>query len=197
MKRYLTLIILAVCFSSLSASAQIRFGVKGGVNITDLSLKNISNNFSASNRTGFILGPTMDIKIPLLGFGLDASLLYSSQKAHISNRDNSVDKNVTQRGIDIPLNLKYNIGFSKIIGIYFAAGPNFFFDLSKSNKFEDIKFKKESVRVGLNLGGGVTLLNHLQVGVAYNIPFGDSAKDKEHGMSYKSKTWQVSAAYLF
>lgn len=196
MKKYITLLIVAACMLSIPANGQIRFGVKGGVNITDLSLKNIPDNFSASNRTGFILGPTMDIKIPLLGFGLDASVLYSSQKAHISSKDNG-SRNISQKGIDIPVNLKYNIGFSKLIGIYFAAGPNFFFDMSKNEKFEGVKFKKENVRVGLNLGGGVTLLSHLQLGVAYNIPFGDSAKDKEHGMSYKSKTWQVSAAYLF
>ena len=46
------------------------------------------------------------------------------------------------------------------------------------------------------MGAGLKLLNHLQVGANYNIPLGDTA-DIDTGGSYKTKTWQVSVAYIF
>ena len=53
--------------------------------------------------------------------------------------------------------------------------------------------------MALNLGAGVKLLKHLQVGVTYQLPMGDSFTWEEAGKAIgaKNKTWQVSAAYLF
>ena len=83
-----------------------------------------------------------------------------------------------------------------MLGVYLAAGPDFFFN------FKDVKesagFKKKDSQVGLNLGGGVKLLRHLQVGVNYQIPLGDSFDLKElKDAGAKTKTWQVSLAYIF
>ena len=49
------------------------------------------------------------------------------------------------------------------------------------------------------VGLGVKLIKHLQVGVNYQFPMGDSFKWKEvgHAIGAKNKTWQISAAYLF
>ena len=49
--------------------------------------------------------------------------------------------------------------------------------------------------MGINLGAGVKLLRHLQVGVNYQIPMGDSFKVEN--IKFKTNTWQVSAAILF
>ena len=54
--------------------------------------------------------------------------------------------------------------------------------------------------VGIYIGAGVKLIKHLQIGVNYNIPLGDSYKLKEVGeavIGAKNKTWQISAAYIF
>ena len=52
---------------------------------------------------------------------------------------------------------------------------------------------------GIYLAAGVKLLKHLQVGVTYQLPMGDSFTWKNAGdaIGAKNKTWQVSAAYLF
>ena len=47
------------------------------------------------------------------------------------------------------------------------------------------------------MGAGLKLLNHLQVGANYNIPMGDTADFEGTDASYKTKTWQVSVAYIF
>ena len=81
-------------------------------------------------------------------------------------------------------------------GVYFAAGPDFFFNL-KDFDVEGGKAKKSQVAV--NIGAGLKLLSKLQLGVTYQIPMGDSFewKDAVGAGGAKNKTWQVSAAYMF
>ena len=50
----LVLVVSAMLFAT-EAGAQIKFGVKGGLNVTDMSFN--SKVLSASNRTGFYIGP--------------------------------------------------------------------------------------------------------------------------------------------
>ena len=99
---------------------------------------------------------------------------------------------VKQNGIDIPVNLKYTIGLGSMAGIYLAAGPDFYFDFEKKSGID-----KKKAQVGINVGAGLKLLNHLQVGANYNIPLGDTADIEGTDASYKTKTWQVSVAYIF
>ena len=87
--------------------------------------------------------------------------------------------------------MKYNIVLGSLAGIYLAAGPDFYFDFEKKTGID-----KKKAEVGINVGAGLKLLNHLQVGANYNIPLGDTA-DIDGGGSYKTKTWQVSVAYIF
>ena len=77
-----------------------------------------------------------------------------------------------------------------MLGIYFAAGPDFFFD------FKEKEGVDRKAQVGLNLGAGVKLIQHLQIGINYQIPLGDSFK-LANAYGAKNKTWQISAAYLF
>lgn len=53
-KIFATLVLSALM--ALPLSAQVKFGLKGGLNVTDMSLS--SEVFDASNRTGFFIGPT-------------------------------------------------------------------------------------------------------------------------------------------
>ncbi len=59
--------------------------------------------------------------------------------------------------------------------------------------------KDNSTGFFIGPGAGVKLLKHLQVGVTYQLPMGDSFTWEEAGKAFgaKNKTWQVSAAYLF
>ncbi|MGN0310180.1 MAG: porin family protein, partial [Bacteroides sp.] len=81
-----------------------------------------------------------------------------------------------------------------MLGIYLAAGPDFFWNF-KDLKSENAGDEKKNTQVALHLGAGVKLLKHLQVGVTYQLPMGDSFK--LNNINYKTKTWQVSMAVLF
>ena len=123
-----------------------------------------------------------EFTIPIVGLGVDGALLFSQR-----GKDE-----VKQTGLEVPVNLKYTIGLGSLAGIYLAAGPDFYFDFEKKSGID-----KKKAEVGINVGAGLKLLNHLQVGANYNIPLGNTADIEGTNASYKTKTWQVSVAYIF
>lgn len=196
MKKIFGALMIAVCMGmAMPAQAQINFGVKGGLNLSKASFSNVSENFKKDNFTGFFIGPMAEFNIPIVGLGVDASLLFAQRGITVSEGND--EYTVKQNGIDIPVNLKYNIGLGNLLGIYLAAGPDFYFDFASDKTIEGVKTDKRKAEVGINVGAGVKLLNHLQVGANYNIPLGDTAKLEGIDGSYKTKTWQVSVAYIF
>ncbi len=213
MKKWITLFTVTVCLAmAMPAKAQIKFGVKGGLNLASASLSDAWDaKGNADNYTGFFIGPMVDITIPIIGLGVDGALMYSQKGAKISFDDDLGSTTFKQQGIEIPVNLKYSIGLGSSASIYFAAGPSFYFNMKSDDDFTfnsvagSLDYDKSEV--SLNLGAGVKLLRHLQLGVNYNMGLTDSAKakidspssawDAINGESYKSKMWQVSVAYLF
>ena len=182
MKKNFSTLMIAVCcmFIAMPVQAQlIKWGVKGGVNMTKIDWDGGSDG-NKDNSTGFFIGPMAEITIPIVGLGVDGALLYS-QKG---------EDGLKQQGIEVPVNLKYTIGLGSMLGIYFAAGPDFFFDFKEKEGID------RKAQVGLNLGAGVKLIQHLQIGINYQIPLGDSFK-LANAYGAKNKTWQISAAYLF
>ena len=195
MKKIFGALMIAICIAmAMPAQAQIHFGVKGGLNLSKASFSNVSENFKKDNFTGFFIGPMAEFNIPIVGLGVDASLLFAQRGIKVSEGNDDIT--VKQNGIDIPVNLKYTIGLGSLAGIYLAAGPDFYFDFAGNKTIEGMRTDKKKAEVGINVGAGLKLLNHLQVGANYNIPLGDTA-DIDTGGSYKTKTWQVSVAYIF
>ncbi len=203
MKKLFTLIVLvaATCFA-MPASAQLKFGVKGGLNITDMSLS--SDVFETSNRTGFFIGPTVKFTLPIVGLGIDASALYDQRESELTNADNEVTK-IKQQAINIPINLRYDIGLGSLAAVYLAAGPQFGFNVGDKNQtlFDDVAdWKLNSSNFSVNVGAGVMLLSHLQVGANYNIVCGKTGKityldGVESAFRGRSNSWQISMAYYF
>lgn len=194
MKKIFGVLMIAVCCLAMAMPAQaqlIKFGVKGGLNLTKLKLDGMKEN-----STGFFIGPMAEVTIPIIGLGVDGALLYSQK----GDKEGYWD--FRQAGLDIPINLKYSIGLGSLLGVYIAAGPDFYFNFKGDKKFEDgDELENKKAQVGINLGAGVKLLKRLQLGFNYNIPFGDSytwknAADAITG-SGKNKTWQISAAVMF
>ena len=196
MKKIFGALMIAICIAmAMPAQAQIHFGVKGGLNLSKASFSNVSENFKKDNFTGFFIGPMAEFNIPIVGLGVDASLLFAQRSFKVSEGND--EYTIKQNGIDIPVNLKYTIGLGSLAGIYLAAGPDFYFDFAGNKTVEGMRTDKKKAEVGINVGAGLKLLNHLQVGANYNIPLGNTADIEGTNASYKTKTWQVSVAYIF
>jgi hypothetical protein len=195
MKKYLVWTIVFLFAAGPMARAQMRFGLKTGVNMANVSLTGpVGDNLALSNLTGFTAGPMIEATIPIIGLGLDAAVLYSQQgfKTKIDNVGETFKLNT----LEVPVNLKWKLTLLKVIGVYGAVGPYLQFKLSENLVDQ---FEAKSFGTGMNLGVGAELLNHLQIGVNYQLGFTEDYRIPVHGTVEKAKTatWSVTAAYLF
>lgn len=180
MKKVFSVLMVAVALM-MAAPAQaqlIKFGVKGGLNMTKLD----ADGLKSDNSTGFFIGPMAEITLPIVGLGVDGAVMFSQR-----GKDE-----FKQQGLEIPVNLKFSFGLGSMLGAYLAAGPDFFYNFKD---FKDEGGEAKKAQVALNLGAGVKLLRKLQVGVNYQIPMGNSFE--LGNVDVKNKTWQVSLAYMF
>ena len=210
MKKVLSIVFLvAAMLFAANANAQIKFGLKGGLNVTSMSFS--EEVFDASNKTGFFVGPMLKVTVPIVGLSFDAAALYDQKEAVVKYAaEGELGKvNVKQQSINIPVNVRYGFGLSSLANIFLFAGPQWGINVGnknfKWNESSSYSLKKSNFSV--NVGAGVTLLNHLQVSANYNIACGKSAdaslskaldavanagKDKSHNNS-----WQIALGYWF
>lgn len=202
-KNILSIIAIVAAFTfALPSMAQLKIGLKGGLNLTNVTLSDRVNpqyNFRTNNRAGFFVGPTADITLPVVGLGIDASILYNNKVISIEE-----DKK-TLHYIDVPINAKYTIGFSSLASIYFATGPQFSYNVGDRNwttRGINYGWELNQSEFSWNVGAGVTALSHLRVGYNYNIGLGSTKERRESLVSpetikLKNNTHQVSVTYFF
>ena len=196
--------VVLMMMAAIPSVAQVKFGVKGGLNVTKMSVS--SDVYSADNNNGFFIGPTVKFTLPIVGLGIDAAALYDQRKGPLVRFDNK-SEDVKFKSINVPVNLRWNIGLGSLAGIYLAAGPQFGFALGDlSDAWDSSSYKKENMNVSINLGAGLSLLKHLELGFTYNIQTKDSyaiTEDWAGGnlgrevTDIKTNAWQISAAYYF
>ena len=207
MKKIFTSIVFAAAlFAAIPSQAQVKFGLKGGYNITSMSIS--SDVVKKSNQTGFFVGPTAKFTLPIVGLGIDAAALYDQREAKLDNGTES--STVSEKSINIPINLRYSIGLGSLASIYLAAGPQFGFNIGGKNyNWDDgTNYELKKSNISINVGAGVTLANHLEIGCTYNIACGKTgeftyttavkAASKEIvSKANRTNAWQIYAAYYF
>lgn len=210
MRKIFTAAIVAVSmlFAASSAQAQVKFGLKGGLNVTNMSLN--SEVFDADNQTGFFIGPTVKFTLPIVGLGIDASALYDQRDAKVKVEDDgsSVESKIKNQSINIPINLRYGVGLGSTASLFLFAGPQFGFNVGdKDQKItESSTWSVKNSNFSLNFGAGVTLLSHLQLTANYNVVCGktsdatiteglDQLTNKE--VRSRANAWQIALAYYF
>ena len=162
-----------VLLSLIPASAQFSWGIRGGLNLVnnDISTVDKESALDKDNYTGFFIGPMAELQIPVIGLGIDASILYSQKGLQIAEGDD-----LKNQSLSVPVYLKYTFGLGNFLGIFAQAGPQFDYkigDLS-SGELQSGKDVKEFVlnqyTWSANIGAGVKLFNRLQAAINYNLP---------------------------
>lgn len=208
MKKILTLVLLAAgLFFAAPADAQVKFGVKGGLNVTDMHLN--SEVFDKSNQAGWYIGPTVKVSLPVTGLGVDIAALYDYRSAKVTDPSNEEVK-VKQQSINVPLNLRYGIGLGSLASIIFHAGPQIGFNVGDKNfKWTDTSnYALKKSNFSVNVGLGVSIAKHFELTGNYNIACGKTADatvlktvQNVAGTAVKSKSrnnsWQIGVAYYF
>jgi hypothetical protein len=212
MKRILLAAII-VAFA-ISANAQVQFGIKGGLNVTNRTDDyDDGSSYNYDDRVGFHIGFISDIS---LGFNmtLQPGILYSQKGCTIPEDESNYEQKYNLNYIDIPFNLMYKLdaGLAKI---YFAAGPNFGFgiggkykvigisdqqDYSGYDVSSDINFGSgngddfKTFDVGFNLGAGIQF-SSIQLGLQYTFGISDLSNDEDY--SIRNNGLGISLTYLF
>lgn len=196
MKR-LSLMLLILLMGIGAAQAQFRFGVKAGANFNKLDLESFGANFETDNGAGFTGGVMTEFQVPIVGLCFDASLMYTRMNGSIDGVQSSEAKNFFQ----IPINIKYKFDLpvvGNLVAPYIFTGPDFAFKLGG----DDDVFKTKTFQCAWNVGIGVELINHLQIGGSYGFGINNIC-DEVIGINVNDniKThnnyWTLTAAWLF
>lgn len=199
-KIFTTIVLMAAMLVAIPAKAGINFGIKGGYNITNFSFS--EDVIAKDNQQGFFIGPSLKIGIPVLPIGFEIAALYDQRDAKLEG------EKISQKSINIPINVRYELGLGDMAGIYVAAGPQFGFNIGdKSFNFDDVAdYKLKDSNLSINLGAGLRLVKHLEIGFNYNIALGKTGEfnvidgaGEALGINGngKANAWQISAAYYF
>lgn len=210
MKKIISFVfIVAAMMFATSANAQIKFGLKGGLDVTNMSLS--SDVFDASNKAGFFIGPMVKVTVPIVGLSFDAAALYDQREAKVNfvDEDETFGNSIKQKSIIVPVNVRYGFGLSSLANAFIFAGPQWNYNVGDKNfywKEEDSsnigKYSLKKSAVSANVGVGVTLLSHLQISANYNFALSKSAEiyDSETGQYFgksKNNSWQIALGYWF
>ncbi len=192
------LLLVALLAVAATASAQLKFGLKGGVNITNMHYG--VENVSAADRTGFYVGPTMKYITPRLGLGFDLSLLYDQRQGEAAWNENlkagQYNGAIRQQQISVPINLRWEWNFSEVIGIFIYGGPEY--DLNVSKDIDEYDWRWQTSHWSANLGVGVMLVEHLQINANYNFACDRGGRFHNHPDYGDSRgrfnAWQIGIA---
>ena len=202
-KNRLLLVAIIVAFSTITTAgySQIRLGLRGEVGLNKASFS--KDAIEVENLNSFKLGPTVEVMLPMMDFGVEASLLYNNDRmnvAHLSAGEARDEISITNHYIDIPVNLKYKFGLILPIKIYAAAGPYARVHVGGDDiKFSDVTddIKAKAFEAGINLGLGVEIIKRLAVGVNYGMQLTDNySADKpvwSDALNNKKNTWSIQA----
>lgn len=201
-----SLLVIVIAFASMAALAQTNkmftWGVEAGMNFNSLSFD--KEMFESGNRAGFFVGPKVKVKVPIVGLGLDGALIYSLNSAQVQAADMVKSKNLSY--LEIPLNVRYDFSLLKVLTLYLATGPQYNYCLSSDATISDLYGPVDGgisrSTWGWNVGGGVEIMKHLQLGVTYTIPISNSGSLELSDVAnvftnYKQKTVKVRLAYFF
>ena len=196
-KIFTTIVLMAAMLVVIPAKAGINFGIKGGYNITNFSFS--EDVIAKDNQQGFFIGPSLKIGIPVLPIGFEIAALSDQRDAKLEG------EKISQKSINIPINVRYELGLGDMAGIYVAAGPQFGFNIGdKKFSFSNANdYEMKDSNLSLNLGAGIRLVSHLEIGFNYNIALGKTGEFNEVDGAKnlvgngKANAWQISAAYYF
>ena len=174
-------LLVAVMMLTISAQAQVKLGVKGGLSVSDVRVS--GDIFKADNRLGYFIGPTLKVSFE------------TAIKAH------SV---VKQQQVSFPLNTRYSIGLGRSANIFFFAGPQFSFnvgDKTKSIINRAAEWRLKTSNFSFNAGAGATVLSQLQLSIHYNIACGKTGEVTMDSGTFRfdshNNAWQLALAYFF
>ncbi len=199
MKRILFIFIAVFMFSFANAQ-DISFGLKAGLNLTNMHSSNSDFNNAVSGRTAFHVGAVAEFAFSDQ-FSLQPEVLYTSLGSDIDygseSRVSDTQKSIIGNYLAIPVMVKYYVadGFS------LEAGPQIGFLLSAKAKTGsqelDAKDAFESTDFSAVFGAGYKMENGLFFNARYGLGLSNISKEVSDGDWVKNNVFQFSVGFMF
>lgn len=174
----------ALAVSSLTFAQQ--FGIKGGVNVSNVS---DDSNVETNSRTGFYGGVFMNAPLAE-SFSIQPELLYNSvgSKYDVGNSSATLQLDY----LTLPVMFQYNV----VPQFYLEAGPEFGMLLNAKAKYEGGGISGEadldkdnfnSFNFGLGLGAGFNITNNIGINARYVAGFTDATDESNQDFGSDAK----------
>ena len=201
------LLITTLLISTVAVTGQTtsRWGITAGANINELHFKQ-QDIVPAKRAWGPQLGVTGEMNFSGIGFGVEASALYTLKQGKVNYGERTVwssigagNETVSMHYLDVPLHLKFKWhrlgGFESTLMPLVYVGPQFSF-LVASNHHELNIYPP--VNVYLDMGVGCELLERVQLRGGYNFSIGQSLHTKllDENVA-KNRTWYFNVTWFF
>jgi hypothetical protein len=178
-----SLLVLAMSVFAVS-NAQIRFGGRAGLNISNVVGKETSG---WKSKAGIFIGGTVEIPV-VSKFSVQPEVFYSMEGAKWEDEDGAK----TSLGyIKIPVLAKYTTAF----GFYGETGPQIGFLLNATDTYdgekEDIKEYLKTTEFSWAFGAGYYVTPQIGVHARYNASFSSFYETE------KNSVFQVGVQYIF
>ncbi len=192
----IALFLLAGFAKTAEAQSPVNFGIKGGLNLANLS------DGDADVRTGFIGGLVIDLGLPLLPLGVETGLYYSQKGS--SDESNGTSGTFKLDYLEVPVLAKFSLGPPGPISPSFVIGPYAGFLLNSEFEGENefgsgtinLDDDTESIDFGFIAGVGVDFnlgLTKVNVQTRYGYGLVDVFEDE----SSKNRALSITAGIMF
>jgi hypothetical protein len=197
--RLFKIVILLILASGYANAQDTAFGLKGGLNLTNLKVSDPQASYDS--RAGYHAGIFVRGKVGKVAFQPELLLYTSSNKVNYygsSLNSGSVENSFTY--LTVPVMIKFYI----VSGLNIQVGPQFGFLLDGEQKYnttlfkgtKDIKDTYKSTDTAISAGGGWDFPFGLNLDVRYNIGVKD-INNVSNGEPAKSRVFLVSVGWNF
>ena len=196
--------VLVIClmFAFSNMQAQIKFGLKAGLNLSTMTLKGLGISIDPKTLVGFNVGVVSEITLSG-NLCLQPAVLYSAKGSKFSVM--SEEFQISPSFIEIPVNVVYKFDLG-VVKLFLNAGPYAAYGIGgkveSGGESVDIVFgTKETddmkpLDFGINVGAGVEISNII-ISANYGLGLANLSTVTTDDEEMKTKVIGFSIAYLF
>lgn len=209
-KKSILLAAVVLILGTIKINAQVAFGLKAGLNVSNLSVKDDGTKVKYNPKQGVHIGAMVMLPVSN-SVNIEPAVLYSSKGAKGDDNDENIvlysDESININYLEVPINISYNINLNSTDNVtpFVFAGPYIGYAFSGKIKSQNTTEKLEigssnnddikPLDYGANIGAGVRFSNFLisaQYGIGLaNINPGTSSQKVLNGV------FGISIGYKF
>jgi hypothetical protein len=207
MKKILLTVITIFAFN-VATQAQMRFGIKGGLNLANVSISPAQTGFEPKSIISFHAGLVLDASLSE-SISIQPALLFSQKGYGVSGSSGGVtiDGKATLNYLEIPINVLYHATDA----LTFGAGPYLGYALSgnasttvtsagkSQTDSKSLDFDKDVKRIdyGLNITAGYEVIEGLIISANYSLGLANINADTSTTTTIKNGVIGFSVTKLF